>query len=132
MWRPQEYANTSHGASIGCLHDDRLALAVSHCAIRELGDPARCKRLARALRAVENAVTISRVCVRQSAGDAQAMKDMARPRVSSRLMWTVFGDTGEREAACARCAYLSARGTGQAAQSLRWPLECHGERWRES
>ena len=82
----QKYANTSHGASIGCLHDERLALAVSHRAIRELGDPGRCKRSARALRAVENAVTSSRVCVRQSAGDAQAMKDMARPRVSSRLL----------------------------------------------
>ena len=66
--------------------DERLALAVSHRAIRELGDPGRCKLSARALRAVENAVTSSRVCVRQSAGDAQAMKDMARPRVSSRLL----------------------------------------------
>ena len=105
---------------------------MSHCAIREPGDSERCKRRARALRAVENAVMSSRVCVRPSASDAQAMKDMARPRVSSRLLWTVVGKTGEREAVCISCAYLSARGTGQAAQSLRWPLECHGERWRES
>ena len=34
----QKYANTSHGASIGCLHDERLALAENYpVQLRQVG-----------------------------------------------------------------------------------------------